>query len=475
MYSRTATQNIDGRGNILPSVCPALVLVFPVLLCLVPVWTQPAFGQRDDYSGAPIHYMKAKVNDPVAKLARKLEAGKAELSYDKTRGFLPAVLEALDIPISSQTLVFSKTSMQRNRISPRRPRAVYFNDNVYVGFVQGGGVLEFAATDAQQGTTFYTLEQSPTERPTLIRDQGQCLTCHSSTRTQHVPGYLIRSVFPNPSGMPEFGSGTYTTSHTSPFRERWGGWYVTGTHGDMRHMGNTIFNKHDGKLDREVHANLKSLKELLSTKPYLSPHSDIVALMVLEHQTQMHNAIAWANYETRRAIHQSEVMNKALDRPEGFLSETSDRRIHKAADRVLEYLLFCDEFPLTSRVTGTSDFAKEFESRGVRDAHQRSLREFDLEKRMFRYPCSYMIYSDAFDGLPDLVRRRTLTKLHRILNGQISEDETKQFVHLSREDRHDIQQILVATKPEFAAIAKGDSREETNSLKEQPDTVKQGR
>lgn len=412
---------------------------------------QSTHAQRDDYSGPPINYMKAEVNDPVAKLARQVEAGKTELPYDDAQGYLPAVLKALEIPISSQTLVFSKTSMQRSRISPRRPRAIYFNDDVYVGFVQNGGVIEFAATDPRQGATFYTLEQSLEAKPQFIRDQGQCLTCHSSSRTQNVPGYLIRSVFANAGGMPEFGSGTFTTNHTSPFKERWGGWYVTGTHGDMRHMGNAIFNKRDDDLDRDTHANLNSLDELVSTDPYPSPHSDLVALMVMEHQTQMHNAIAWANYETRRAIHQSEIMNEALGRPKGVLSESGERRISSAADRVLEYLLMCDEFALTSPVKGTSDFAAEFERRGVRDPKDRSLRDFDLATRMFRYPCSYMIYSDAFNGMPNKVRRRILSKLKQVLEGDVTGEDAEKFVHLSDEDRRNIQQILAATKPEFAA------------------------
>ncbi|MEZ6131251.1 MAG: hypothetical protein R3C59_21460 [Planctomycetaceae bacterium] len=421
-----------------------------------------AYAQRDEYEGPPINYSTAEVNDPVAKLARKVDSGELELNFDDRQGYLPAVLKLLDIPVSSQTLVFSKTSMQRSRISPRRPRAIYFNDEVYVGFCQNGGVIEFAATDPKQGATFYTLEQSLEAKPQFIRDQGQCLTCHSSSRTQNVPGYLIRSVFTNAGGMPEFGSGTFTTSHTSPFRERWGGWYVTGTHGDMRHMGNAIFNKRDDDLDRDTHANLQSLDDLVSTAPYPSPHSDIVALMVMEHQTQMHNAIAWANYETRRAIHHSESMNEVLERPKGELSESAERRIHSAADRVLEYLLMCDEFPLTSPVKGTSDFATEFERRGVRDSQGRSLRDFDLVTRMFRYPCSYMIYSDAFDGLPDQVRRQVLSKLKHILAGDVSGEDADQFAHLSEDDCYNIRQILMATKPEFSEICKGKSHDNHN-------------
>lgn len=418
-------------------------------ILMVGVLGTSANAQRDYYEAPPINYQKAAVHDPVARLSESLAAGETKLVYDEKQGYLPSVLQALDIPVSSQSLVFSKTSLQQSRISPRHPRAIYFNDDVYVGYCQSGDVLEFAATDPQQGATFYTLKQSATSEPKLVRDQGQCLICHSSGRTQDVPGYLVRSVFANAGGMPEFGSGTFTTDHTSPLEERWGGWYVTGTHGDMRHMGNAILKGAEDELDRESHANLTSLDPLVNTDSYLSPHSDIVALMVMEHQSQMHNAIAWANYETRRAIYQSEIMNDALDRPAGYLSESAERRINKAADRVLEYLLFCNEFRLTSPIEGANSYAADFQSRGVRDSKGRSLRDLDLKSRMFRYPCSYMIHSAAFDGLPDEVRSRVLRTLHEILAGDLPLD---QYSHLTDSDRRNVLAILLETKPEFTAI-----------------------
>lgn len=409
-----------------------------------------ASAQRDTYGGSPINYMTAEVNDPVARLSRSVESGEANLEYDDERGYLDAVLKALSVPTSSQTLVFSKTSLQRHRISPQRPRAIYFNDDTYVGFCQHGDVLELATTDAEQGAVFYTLEQTPLARPKFIRDQGECLSCHASNRTQDVPGYLIRSVFASGSGVPEFGSGTFTTDHTSPLAERWGGWYVTGTHGEMRHMGNAIFDQRAGGLDCDAHANLTSLDGLVSTAPYPSNHSDIVALMVMEHQTQMHNAIAWANYEARRAVHQAEAMNEALDRPQGFLSDSAARRIDRAADRVLEYLLFRDEFPLTDPIAGSSGFSEEFQSRGIRDAQGRSLRDLDLTRRLFRYPCSYLVYSDAFKGLPDAVRTRVLARLKGILEGG---DETDAYNHLTPDDREQILGILNDTLPGFETIS----------------------
>lgn len=438
---------IERTGKSIQREIVVLTAVIAACMCT------PLLAQRDDFGGPPIHYMSAEVNDSVARLSKKVESGDAELPFDESKdGYLRAVLEELDIPISSQTLVFSKTSMQISRISPRRPRAIYFNDEVYVGYCVDGEVIEIAASDPKQGAIFYSLKQEYSERPKIERDQGQCLTCHLSTRTQDVPGYVVRSVFANAAGQPEFGSGTFTTDHKSPLKDRWGGWYVSGTHGQMRHMGNAIFHKNTETFDRESHANLTSIERLVSTKPYLSPHSDIVALMVMEHQAQMHNAITWANFETRQAIYQSETMNEALGRSAGFMSESCNRRIESAADRVLEYLLFCDEFELSDVVEGTSEFATEFQAKGIRDANGRALRDLDMQSRMFKYPCSYMIYSPSFDGLPEPVRIRVLKKLKRILASELDAKESKAYKHLSSEDRSNIGQILRETKPEYASL-----------------------
>ncbi len=416
--------------------------VVPIIAGLI--FCSAAAAQRASYERKPIDYNNASVNDAVAVLGRQLESGDAKLEFDNRHGYLASLLEHLDVPVSSQTLVFSKTSMQLHRISPRRPRAVYFNDDVYVGWCQQGEVLELAATDAKQGATFYTIKQTREEVPRITRDRGHCLSCHASGRTQHIPGYLVRSVFASRSGQPNLGSGSFTSDQTSPFSERWGGWYVTGTHGQMRHMGNVYFEEDDERGDRESGANLKALSDLISTKPYLSPHSDIVALMVLEHQTQMHNAIAAANYETREALFQMKHMNQLLDRDPDFLSESADRRISKAAERVVNHLLMCDEFALTDPVAGTSPFTVEFAQRGPSDSRGRSLRDFDLQRRLFRYPCSYLIYSPAFDALPAEVRDRVVVLLQDILEGK---NQSPQYDHLTSLMRSEILEILDSTKP----------------------------
>jgi len=419
-------------------------------------FTSERVAAQIEFEAEPVNYNTAQTNDPVVKLQKLLDSGELKLMHDEHYGYLPSVLDALNVPKSSQMLVFSQTSFQLRRIAPSHPRAVYFGDDTYVGWVQDGDVLEMSTVDPQQGAIFYTLDQTEASKPRFIRDRGQCITCHASSRTQAVPGHLVRSVFPDDNGRPLLGSGTYVTDHRSPFEQRWGGWYVSGTHGTMRHMGNAIARDRQNPedLDREAAANVTDLSTLVNVKPYLSPHSDLVALMVMEHQSQMHNFITFANYEARSSLHYDGVMNKALERPEDYQSDTTKRRLDKASEKLVQYMLFADEFQLTSPVQGMSEFATEFAARGVRDTKGRSLREFDLQRRLFKYPCSYLIYSDAFLSLPEPIKQRVYARLHAVL---FESDQSPEFVHLTSVDRRAIREILDDTHPEFRAAGEGRS------------------
>ena len=428
-------------------------LAFPgwLLFCAVALITGGGRGYAQlDFEQKPIEYSERPTADSVARLQAGLDAGAVRLTFDSRHGYLPAVLEQLGISTTSQMLVFSKTSFQLRRISSQRPRAVYFNDTTYVGWVQGGDVVEVATVDPDQGAVFYTLEQNETAKPVFVRDRGECLSCHASSRTQNVPGLLVRSVFADRSGQPQFGSGTFTIDHRSPLDKRWGGWYVTGQHGQMRHMGNA-FSEDRARpdvIDREQGANVNDLRELVDVDPYLQTTSDIVALMVLEHQTQMHNFIIRANYEARSAAYQDEMMNAALGRPADYQSESSIRRIETAAEKLVEYLLFSSEFPLASPVRGAPAFTEQFAAQGPRDSRGRSLRDFDLQTRMFRYPCSYLIYSDAFTHLPATVQKVVRKRLREILVENVADPK---FVHLSAADRQAIAEILRETQPGLLA------------------------
>ncbi|MEJ7607781.1 MAG: hypothetical protein WKF37_16290 [Bryobacteraceae bacterium] len=254
------------------------------------------------------------------------------------------MLKALGIAPESQVLVFSKTSFQATRIAPRMPRALYFNDRVSIGWVRGGDVLEVASLDPKQGIIFYTLDQEKTSKPRFER-RDTCLQCHQSGATLGIPGLMVRSVFPEPSGMPLFQAGSFVTDHRSPLKERWGGWYVSGTHGAQRHMGNAVVRDRDrpDRLETGGTQNVTDLARYFDTGAYLTPHSDVVALMALEHQSHMTNLIIRVGFETRLAVHDNAAMNIALDRPKGEVSESVIRRIGTAVEELLEFMLFAHE------------------------------------------------------------------------------------------------------------------------------------
>jgi hypothetical protein len=336
-----------------------------------------------------IQYTTRPVDDPIARLQKDIDGGKLRLNYDDTQGYLASVLRALEVPQESQVLVFSKTSFQAPRIGPRMPRALYFNDSVSVGFVRGGDVLEIAAQDPKQGIIFYTLDQERVSKPKFER-RDTCLQCHQSGSTLGVPGLFMVSVFPETSGMPLFQSGTTVVNQTKPIEQRWGGWYVTGQHGEQKHRGNALVRdkSRPDELEIERTQNQTDLSSKFDTGAYLTPHSDIAALMVFEHQA--------------------------------------------------EYMLFAGEAPIESPIKGTAGFEKTFASVGPRDSKGRSLRELDLTRRMFKYPLSYMIYSEAFKSMPEVARTRVLTRIRELLTSTKDEPLNK---HLSMEDRKAILEI----------------------------------
>ncbi len=382
--------------------------------------------------------------DSMSRLARRVERDEVRLVPDEKTGYLRSLLRALDVPISSQTLVFSKTSLQHQVIGPRNPRALYFNDDVYVGWVPGGRLLEIGSVDPNQGAIFFALSQQHTDQPRLERP-AECLSCHESSRTENVPGFLLRSVFPAPDGQPILSGGTYTIDQNSPFEHRWGGWYVSGTHGAARHLGNVVARDEDKprELDVDAGANVTDLSRYFDTDRYLSPHSDLVALLVLEHQVRIHNLIARATRETHSALSYQAELNAIFEEPPEHRSESTIRRLDSAARKLVEDLLLLREALLPQPVRGTSAFAEEFQARGRRDSKGRSLRDLDLERRLFRYPCSFLVHSAAFDAMPPEMKDRVWSRLWLILTSRADDVPVER---LSKEDRAAIREILTETR-----------------------------
>ena len=382
-----------------------------------------------------INYTQAEPNDAVARLDSAITAGKVKLGYAPNGwGYLPAVLKELKINPDSQVLVFSRTSIQGNHISPQTPRAIYFNDDVSVGYVQNGDVLEFAALDPDHGMELYVMDANQTPKPGIGK-RPDCLNCHLGGITMGIPGMVVSSVHPASEMTRDMHGSAFITDGRTPFKERWGGWYVTGTSGGQAHLGNNVElvdPVHPGNASRAGTQNLTSLSDKFDTSRYLVPTSDIVALMVLEHQTRMTNLLIRIGWDARIAIHDGKFEGAERD------------KINSEIDEMVNYMLFTDEYQLTAPVAGVSTFSKTFPQRGPQDKQGRSLRDFDLKTRLFRYPLSYMIYSATFDHLPNAVKERVYQRLFDILTGA---DHNVQYSRLSSVDKKAIIEILSETKP----------------------------
>jgi hypothetical protein len=374
-----------------------------------------------------INYSAAPVSDPVAQLNGRLQRGEASLERRGDSGYLTAVLSALNIPVDSQVLVFSKTSFQAPRINPTNPRAIFYNDTVSVGWVRGGPVLEFVAQDPRQGSIFYTLEQSQSGVPQFERNDS-CVMCHVSEATQNVPGLFVGSVFPSATGTTMYGP-AYTTDHRSPFEMRWGGWFVTGTHQATRHMGNAIATDPSdlSAMVTPETVHVTNLEGRFDMTGYPSPHSDIVALLVLEHQAQMLNLITRLGWEAR-------------------VGAEGQRAFSSAVEEFVDYLLFIDESPLPGPISGPTTLAQRFSESGHRDAKGRSLRELDLTRRLLEYPCSYLIYSEPFESLSAEAKSAVYRRMWDVLSGKATEDR---YDVLSATDRVAIIEILRDTKKDL--------------------------
>jgi hypothetical protein len=408
---------------------------YVVLVCSVAAQTL-IIAQGGDMFPAPvdhpaIQYTTRSTGDAVAGLNKRIQAGQSTLAFDGQLGYLKSVLAALDIPIESQTLVYSPTSAQSERISETAPRAVYFSDVAAVGWVKGGDVLEVAAVDPDLGPIFWTLAQKPQPRQQFVRSR-QCLECHLSPSTSGVPGFFVMSTLPLSDNQNEYAQG-WPVDDRTPIEDRWGGWYVTGAQVPTRHLGNVRVNHVPQSYVRAAVAPaLATVTGKFDAGSYLTPYSDVVALLVLNHQARIIDQIARLGWEARLAAHDASAQKTTLA-----------PRARDAANELVDYMLFTDEAYLPSPVKGSSGFAEMFAKKAMRDAKGRSLRDLDLGRRLLRYPCSYMIYSPAFDALPAVAKDAVYVRMWDILSGK---DRDKRYSRLSLADRTAVVDILRETK-----------------------------
>jgi len=415
-----------------PSRIPSRLLIAVAVIfgcsLLAVAQRRDAYVESRDHPA--ISYSTGATSDAVSALNNKLQNGSATLKHDESTGYLRSVLDALGVPVESQMMVFSQTSFQASLIRMHNPRAVFFTDTVAVGYIRGAKVIEVAAQDPTQGVVFYELAQDAGSKPTFKRN-NDCLACHLSWETLGVPGLMVQSVYPLKDEN-SYANG-FTTVHGSPLDQRWGGWWVTGDPGGARHIGNVsvMYNDKGSKLANPTRS-LPSLDGLFDLKGYLAPYSDVVALLVIDHQANMTNLITRTGWEARLA---------AASR-----SQSASTRVTEAARDLVDYMLFVDEAPLVGPVKSTSGFAESFVARGPRDGQGRSLRELDLRRRLFKYPCSYMIYTPAFDALPPAAKNAVYSRLWEVLSGK---DASPRYKGLVAQDRQAIVSILRETKKDL--------------------------
>lgn len=393
-----------------------------------------AAGAEDFWDLAPIRYSDTAPGDALAALAADLATGKTKVEGETGLERLRFVLKTLHVPEDSQVLVFSKTSHQNSLIRPDNPRALYFSENVYVGYVPGGKI-EAIVQDSSLGPVFYLISAGDDGALEIERDLSTCISCHGTTATENVPGMQVRSVFPDVDGDPLLAMGTSQVDHETPLARRWGGYYVTGR-GSMPHLGNRTYQE-GGSIEPGTSA-LADLRGTIDVTKYLRPTSDIVALMVLEHQCRMHNLLTSASMQYRRAYYLGRAMDVTADPDAGSAGRVADW----AADRIVECLFFKDEADPGENIEGGEAFQKSFTARFPKNHEGRSLADFQLYQRIFKHRCSFMVYSTAFRDLPPRVKRTVVAKMHQALEGGNPEVDW-----LKASERTRISGILAETLP----------------------------
>ncbi len=411
------------------------------------------FAQTTEkYELPPINYSKATPQDATETLQKQITTGEVRFKGND-REIVRDLLRQLRVPVESQVVVFSKTSFQRDRIRPEHPRAIYFSDNCYIGWVPGG-LVEVTTIDPVLGPIFYTLSPAALRAnspQTFVRD-GDCLRCHGGNFVRGIPGVFVRSVFADKEGEPLLRHGSEVVDMHTPFTNRWGGWYVTGKHGAALHRGNVFAREKQEKLsvDFRSGANIRDLSKFFDTEEYLSGSSDIVALLVLECQTAVQNTLTRASVNCRYMLLYQKNLQHDLKEPvsDELVYDSVKSVFNGAAKEIVDDLLFHDEARLPEGLEGSPDFQRAFQADAPRTSAGDSLKDFSLDGHLFKNRCHYLVYSDVFLQLPAQLKRLVYERLATILKSTKPEPR---YAYLGKEERHRITAILQTTHKELAA------------------------
>lgn len=414
----------------------------------------------NDFHLEPHDYNRASLDDPFSRLLARVEEGEIQLDEKPGKPLVERLLKELGIPESSQIFVFTQTSLQRQVVGPSNPRAIYFNEDVYLGWMPGGRI-EVSSVDPKLGPVFYF--QRPLDEPEepLFARTGRCLGCHAGSASNFLPGLMGRSVFPDENGRAIRAVRTFERiGHEVSFADRWGGWFVTGLqHGSLGHMGNAIASKNllgGMNLDREAGGRIEfDLSSFFPPESHLIEGSDVLALLVHDHQVSMQYFLNQAQYKMRQAL-----FDNGLDPDSGRevlakLKPVSAEEVEGGVRELLRYLLFADEEPLGGEeIVGGHAYREDFLATRRTTSDGLSLKDLDLKDRLLRHRCSWMIYSGAFEGLPRALKEEVYHQMWAIF----TDDEAPEgFDYLVAEEKQALVKILSETKSDLPSYWKAGS------------------
>lgn len=384
-----------------------------------------------------LNYAEAETHDAASLLFEDIQAGRIQLEYRGERGYLESLLTLLNIDDTSQLLVFSKTARKSRFVTPETPRALYFNDEVYIGYIPETNTLEIASMDPNLGPVFFDIPQDAEAAMELNRQTSRCLRCHDtmSNTGRGTPRFMMSSRLVDSNGEIASHEVSVIMQDSTPLQQRWGGWYVTGLHGEQETMGNLMFEGRAtsvSEIDLRANGNKVDLTDWVDTSPYLTGHSDIVALLVIQHQIEVQNTMTKASWDYRQLLAE-----------EGAVSS---EKVAELATPVLQALLMKNEAALGDQIQGLSGFTEYFQNLGPFDNNMRSLRDLDLQQRVFKYPLSYLIYTDAFAALPEALHSYLVDSIYQLLS---ADEDPVDYAYLDAASRAAILEIVNATAPGF--------------------------
>ncbi len=412
-------------------ISATLALVAGLLLAATADAAEVTFS---DLELPPHDYFNRSPRDRFTLLKAALESGELQLDRTGEKEFLRSLLERLEIPVSSQLLVFSTTSLQLRFITPENPRALYFNEDTYVGYIPGGR-LEIVSVDPDLGGIFYIFDVPRGTTPVRVERSDRCMNCHARGDTGFIPGLVVKSVVPGTTGgsLDSFRRGI--TGHGVPLTERYGGWHVTGLDGFTNHWGNLLGELRDRQLRRVPNPPGSRFR----FDRYLAGTSDVLAHLLHEHQAGFVNRAIEATYRTRTHLHNDG----------GKLTAAHEAELDDQARLLTRYLLFADEVPLPAGgVNGDDAFRADF-LRNRRTVNGESLKDLELKTRLFRNRCSYMIYSTAFAGLPAVMKSKVFAELKRALD---ESSPAPEFAYLPPAEKRTLRSILKGSLTELPPV-----------------------